>query len=236
MKTLINGALLTLLGLAAASTAQAQWATTDLILGFTGSSTGNDVLFDIGTPSSIGVGNSGMTTDIGSTVNFSLWNGGSYSSFGVVGYTGGTSAGIYSTVAPGFAPNTVGNKTAYNGINLTIQDTGSLIDGTGTPPNSAVVSISNPNSWSANMSNPGFNTFYNDYGSPNSTLSANSGVADLYFAKDDGSAPKLLGYFTMSGNDLTFTAANVPEPGTCALFAMSGLLALAFRRHLGRNS
>lgn len=228
MKTLLNGALLTLLGLAAASTAQAQWANSDLILGFTGSSSGNDVLFDIGTPSSIGVGKTGVTTDISSTVSFSLWNGGGYSQFGVVGYSSGTSAGIYSTTAPGFTPNTVGNKSAYQGINLTIQDTGSLIDGSGNPANSAVVSTSNPNSWSANMSNPGFNTYYNDYGSPNSPLAGNSGTASLYFAKDDGSAPQYLGSFSISGSDLTFTAA--PEPGTCALLGLAGLVAIAFHR------
>src|SRR5579883_3496775 len=168
MKTLLTGVMLASLGLAALSV-QAQYSTTDLVLGFTGGTSGSDVLFDIGTPSSIGVGGS-STVDLSLTLSPSLLSANGYgslsgASLGVVGFKGGSSAGIYSTVAVGSTPNTVPNKTAYNGINLNIQSTGGLIDGTGSPANSAVVATSNPNSWSANMAHAGTGTYYNDYGS-----------------------------------------------------------------------
>lgn len=236
MKMLLKGALLTSLGLAALTSAQAQYASTDLVLGFTGGTSGNDVLFDIGTPSQIGVGGS-TTVDLSSSINFSLWNAGGYTSFGVVGFSSTLgNRGIYSTAPQGSTPNSVPNHSAYNGISLDIQSTGQMIDGTGTPANSAIVSTTNPDSWSQNMANPGANTFYNNYGNPDALLSGNSGVADLYFAKEDNSAPQLLGTFTMSGNDLNFTPAVVPEPSTLALFGAAGVLGLAFRRYFGRNS
>jgi PEP-CTERM motif len=243
MKKLLNGTLLTLLGLAAVSTAQAQYSSPDLILGFTGGNAGSDVLFDIGTSSQIGVGSTpGTITDLSSSLSLSLLNNNGYSSLagkslGVIGYQSGTSAGIYSTVAPGYTPNTVGNKSAFNGISLTIDDTGSLIDGTGSPANSSVASTSNPNSWNMNVANPGANTFYNDYGNPDITLTGGTDVANLYLAKDDASAPKEVGYFTLSPSEqLTFTSVGVPEPSTTALFAVSGLLAFAFRRHFSFRS
>lgn len=236
MKMLLKGVLLTSLGLAALTSAQAQFANTDLILGFTGGTTGNDVLFDIGTPSQIGVGGS-ITVNLSSSIDFSLWNAGGYTSFGVIGFSSTLgNRGIYSTVPQGTTPNSIPNHSAYNGINLNIQTTGQLIDGTGTPANSAVVSTSSSISWTVNIDSPGANTFYKNYGNPDAPLSGNSGVADLYFAKEDNSAPELLGQFTINGNELTFTPAVVPEPSTMALFGAAGVLGLAFRRHLGRKS
>lgn len=230
------------LGPAAFSSAQAQYASPDLLLGFTGGSS-SDILFDIGSPQQIGIGSApGTVTDLSSSISLSLLNNNGYSSlagksFGAIGYTSGVNAGIYSTVAPGYAPNQVGNRSAYNGISLTIDDTGSYIDGTGSPANSAVASRSDPNSWNMNVATPGANTFYDNYGNglTDIPLTGGTDVANLYFAKDDNSKPQLAGWFTMNpGEQLSFTV--VPEPGTNALLAASGLVVFAFRRCFNRKA
>lgn len=239
MNTLLKGVLLTSLGVAAISTAQAQYNPGDLFIGFTGGTT-SDVLFDIGTPASLGIGGpQNHTTDISSSINFSLLSANGYgtlagNSFGVVGYQNTPSKGIYSSTPHGFSVSSIPNQSAFNGISLTIDNTGPFIDGTGNPANSAVVSKSDPNSWNMNMANPGANTFFNDYGNPDVTITGNNDVADLYLAKADGSAPQLVGGFDLNGNTLTFTT--VPEPSTTALVTVAGLMALAFGRYFRRKA
>jgi hypothetical protein len=240
MKMLIRSALLAL-SMAGITAAQAQYSSPDLVLGFTGGTAGSDVLFDLGSASTIGSGGT-QTVDLSGSFSASLLGNNGYSSlsgksFGVIGYTSGVNSGIYSTTA-GSTPSVVPNHSAWNGISLSIDNTGSLIDGSGSPANSAVVAASNPNSWSANVANPGFNTYYNNYGNPDVTIGSGVTDAELYFAKANGSAPQLLGTIAIDPNadTLTFTPTETPEPGTMALMGVASVMGFAFRRFFRRNS
>jgi hypothetical protein len=232
---------------ASASTVKAQYAPGDLVIGFTKSTT--DVMFDLGTPASIGVGGSGPV-DLSSKISASLLNG-SYAdglgslSFGVVGESSSGPSGsqkfIYLTVAQGAPPPlTVPNVSSWNVISLNVDSAGAAIDGTATPANSAVVDNSTGTglSFKENITSPTGNTFAKNYVDPTvstpATFTSGSVFEDLYSASANNGTPKLLGTLSFGGDgSASFTP--VPEPTTYTLVISGALAGLALKRRLARK-
>ena len=244
MNILVKTVLSTTASFALLSIGNAQYVNGDLIFGFTKGST--DVMFDIGTPASIGVGGSG-SVDLSGKVSASLLNG-SYASglsslsFGIVGEnsTGpaGSQKSIYLTVPQGSpAPFTVPNVSSWNVISLNVDSAGAAIDGSGTPANSAVVdnTAGIGVSFLENITSPTGNTFAKNYQDPTvstpATFNSGSVLEDLYSATADNATPHLLGTLTFnSDGSSSFTPAAVPEPAAYGLLLMGGLVVLGWRR------
>jgi hypothetical protein len=233
--------LLTAVGASMALPASAQYAPGHLIIGFTKGTT--DVMFDLGTPSSIGVGTPG-TVDLGAKISASLLmssynNDLSGVTIGVVGESSigpsGSQKVILSTVPfQAVPPNTVPNVSAWNVISLNVDSAGVAIDGHGTPPNSAVVdnSAGTGTSFAENITGTIGNTFSRNYGDPTSTtpspFTSSFLLEDLYSASANGGAPLFLGTFIL-GSSGTASFSAVPEPTAFALMVTGGLLALGLR-------
>lgn len=232
--------MLTAAAVAMATTVRAQYFTGDLVIGFTGGAA-NDVLFDLG--AGTGLPTSG-SLNLSSFLNSSLLQGNDYTSLagkfvGVIGARptpGGTTGnqGIWSTTTHGgAAPATLANSSAFNAARLSVDSTGGLIDGTGSPANSIAVDKSDPNSWNSNVKNGGVNSFTSNYGDPSVLFSGSSTILDLWYEKwqDAPTGPALLGTLTL-GNDYSLTFTAVPEPSSYGLIAGLGLLMLGIRRQM----
>jgi hypothetical protein len=223
-----------------ATSAHAQYASGDLVVGFTTGS-GNDLVYDLGKYSSIV---SGQTWSLDSALTSSPGN---FTSLGNLnwGVVGAISLGlsgslktVYSTIpaGQGAIPVNVPNTTTFNGIRTSVDTIGQFI----TTGNAGIDAASDPASWNGETMVGGSGTFFNNYGSatpndPNSTTPATftsgSVVEDLYGAKADNSSSSLLGTFTFDpSGTLTFNASSVPEPTTLSLFGGLGLLMFAVRR------
>jgi hypothetical protein len=248
MNKLLSTVLLTAVGATMALPAKAQYASGDLIIGFTKGAT--DVMFDLGTPASIGVGTPG-TVDLGAKISASLLmssyaNDLSGVAVGVVGEASGGPLGsqkiIYSTVAfHAPPPNTVPNPSAWNVISLNVDSAGAAIDGHGNPANSAVVdnTAGTGTSFAENITGASGNTFARNYGDPTSLtptpFTSSFIFEDLYGAAANGGAPQFLGTFIFgSSGSLSFSA--VPEPPGYALMVTGGLLALGLRRRISAKA
>lgn len=217
----------------------AQYASGDLVAGFT-SGSGNDLVYDLGRYSSFTDGetwnlNSALTSSPGSYTSLGNLN------LGVVGALSlGLSASqktVYSTVPTGQgAPVNVPNTTTFNGIRTSIDTIGQFI----TSGSAGIDAASDPASWNGETIVGGSGTYFNAYGSatpnnPNSTTPATftsgSVVEDLYAVKADNTPGTLLGTLTFSpSGSLTFNASPVPEPTTLSLLGLLGLGLLAVRR------
>ena len=232
MKRFVKSTLLTTAAIAMVATARAQvYVSCDLVIGFTGGAA-NDVLFDLGAGTSLPTSGS---LNLSSFLNSSLLQANDYASLagkfvGVIGdkpTPGGTTGnqGIWSTtVHSGPAPATLGNLSAFNAAKLSVDSTGGLIDGSGSPANSFVIDKTDPNSWNSNVKNGGINTFVSNYGDPNVQFSGSSTVLDLWYEKwqDAPQGPTLLGSLTLGSDySLTFNAVPVPEPNSYGVFAVS---------------
>jgi hypothetical protein len=250
----IKTALLAAAGLAAMSTAQAQYTpnNNDLILGFTTPASTGDLQIDLGSPASIGVGG-GSTVDLIANGNVQSGsselvtqlgqNGLSINSlnWGVVGghFTSGANLSIYSTVLHGAAapPRPGAPGTTIGAINSAGQG---INDFPGTHPNQGVVdpTIASGESWREIIS-PGAgsaSSFASTYYNPG-TITPSSGSysvsEDLYL--NTATTESLLGTLTFtSTGGLSFAPAAVPEPSTYGLIAGLGVLALAIRRQFNR--
>ena len=247
MHHLTKKTLLALAGMALVSSAKAQYTinNNDLLLGFTSSTGGSDLVIDLGTPSNIGVGGT-TVVGLGSSVSLTQLN----TLFGSLnnletGVVGASLGKVYSTAfrtspdnfaaantttpAPILLNGTVGNQARLN-----INNVGGDI----TSGNQAVVPKGDGTEWSAQISATLGNSLAVNYNNPDSITPANfvssggSLYEDLYVSTTSSST--YLGYFTLNSNaGLSFTpsATVAPEPSSYALFgAAAGLSLLSIRR------
>jgi len=221
------------------TSAQAQYNAGDLIVGFTTGS-GNDVVYDLGTFSSLV---NGETWNISSTLSGAGHANLNNLNWGVVGaQSTGASGSLktsYATVPTGQAaiPANVPSTGTFSSIATAVNTIGQFI----TSGPSGTDAASDAASWNGETIVGGSSTYFNVYGSgtpnlPNSTTSASftsgSVVEDFYGVKANNTAGTLLGTFTFdSTGTLSFTA--VPEPSTYGLLAGLGLMVVTIRRQLG---
>jgi hypothetical protein len=211
-----------------------------LLLGFTTPTSTGDLVVDLGTPASIGVGGSN-TVDLIANGNVgtnaaafkaklvSLYGSVNSMSWGVVGghQSGPTNAAIYSTVTNGAAPP---SRLGDFGVAFYIDTAGFTIDGSFAPTNQAVVdpTLNNGNSWSEIIS-PGVSLycFAQNYYDPDTKTRSSFGTGvnyareDLYLSTRYSSGPVLQGTFTLgSDGSFTFTpASGVAAPSATTLAA-----------------
>ena len=229
MKTHIRIALMTLSAAALATSTQAAIYNGDLLIGFT-SGSGNDLIYDLGSPSSL---HDGQQWDLSSLVSgFTLstvqWGVVGSQKIGGVGNLWATTSGsIGASQLPG-NPQWAGPETAIKSIGsdfLTLAP-GSYI----TPPSGGVGS---DNSWYVQtVSGPLTTDYINNYDSPNNT---GIGSANLYHVVADNSQASIVSTFSLDpGGRLTLST--VPEPSVLSLVSGLGFLAVSFRSKLARKS
>jgi len=247
MHHITKKALLALAGMALVSSAKAQYTinNNDLLLGFTASTGGSDLVIDLGTPLNIGVGGS-APVDLSANVSLSQLNGlfGSLNNL-ETGVAGASLGKVYSTVfrnGAGVASDAntstpaplLGNSSIGNQARLNINSVGGDI----TSGNQAIVPKGDGTEWSAQISATSGNSLTVNFNNPDSITPANfvsSGgllYEDLYLSTTASST--YLGYFTLNSSaGLSFTpsATVAPEPSSYALFgAAAGLSLLSLRR------
>jgi hypothetical protein len=205
-------------------TAQAAAYNGDLIVGFTTSS-GSDVIYDLGAESSLV---NGETWDLSSLLSgYNLNN----VNWGVIGDQSISGTRYAWTTTDDITANTVPNTAAWGNLN---QATASIYQNFGTAGAGQSLSIdsTDANSWNTQTLKPSLNTDYvNAYENPNV-----QGVTSdsLYSMIANGSAPTLLGNFTLDGgSNLTFN--EVPEPATYGMLAEAGFLIFSLRNQLRRK-
>jgi hypothetical protein len=223
MKKQIRAVLLAA-ALAAAGSTQAATYSGDLLVGFT-SQSGNDFIYDLGQASSLF---SGETFNLGSSLaGFNL----STVHWGVIGDKNVAGTRTAWTTSVGLTPNPVPNTATWGSIDTATKAIyqNLLIGGAG---DSLSISASDDNSWNMQTITGSLTTqYHNAYEDPNSI---GIGSESFYSLIANGSAPTLLGNFSLSANGtLTFTA--VPEPATYVLAGM-GLLGLSFWKRQGKRT
>jgi hypothetical protein len=227
MRNILKMAVVAAAGFAVAASAHAQSAAYngDLVVGLTTGS-GNDLVYDLGSASSL---QNGQTWSLGS-----LFSVNSSTQWGVVGNTlnaGGRQADnqIFSTTASGFTAPSASTST-YAGEQAAVSSIYSLFSAAGAGNYISVpANIGSGNSWYEQTISPSLATQYiNAYGNPNVT-----GItSDLLWSVDDhGAGTVQLGSFSLGG-DGTLTYSVVPEPSTFGLLGVCGVIALSLRRQL----
>ena len=226
MKTICKAALLAALGLAGVTAADAVTYTGDLLVGLTTQS-GNDLVYDLGSDSSL--------------VNGQTWD-----------LTSALSAAGLSTSSSSLAWGVVGSKTVSGTKTVWLTDviTPEAIDNGEYANISADVSTLVNNDFTAvgagNYATPAYGVAYSwyyetDQGANQSSVFSSdytdpnlSGTGSIAFYSSTASGIVAdLGSFSLSGSTLTFNA--VPEPSTLSIMAGAGLLFLSLRNRLGRS-
>lgn len=190
---LYQAALLSLMGLASAATAQAQTAYNgDLMVGFTQGS-GNDFIYDLGAGSSLTNGETwnlaASLSTAGMTVDAASW--------GVIGSIKiGSTGYAWSTVPVGNpTPALLVSTPGWAGL---YQPTKSIYQNFSTAGagQSLLISYANENSWNTQTINPvNSEDYVNAYGNPNVSGAT---AASLYETVANNSAPVLIGSFTLN--------------------------------------
>lgn len=222
MKKLYKAALLAALGLASVSAVQAATYNGDLVVGFT-LQTGNDLVYDLGSLSSLGASHSWslgslFTTTFGGGYDINSLN------WGVVGTQVNKQVG-YITLGS-LSLNQADLNAMYAGA--AGLEAGFPTVGAGT--HIAIVN-SDDNSWNQQTLNGAKPTqLDNSLGNPNLT---GTGSSDLIkYLNDTTSSTE--GTFTLDGTGtLSFASATVvavPEPTTYGLLAGAGLLVVSLRK------
>ena len=231
MKKTLQVAALAGLALVAVNSAQATYNQGDLLVGFT-SGSGNDLVYDLGSISSL---TSGEQWDLGGLLVGNLSNLAN-DSWGVIGVT----SGGYNSGTSGYYATSVNDLTtsldpsSHTAWIVAIGDIGqiglnNILSGNyGTYP---AVDPNNPISWSAQTLNPN-NNWAADFFNPNAT---GVGAVNFYQAQESGVTQD--SYFGLGATGvLQFGVVPVPEPSPYYLVSGGGLLLLAFRRRFARNA
>jgi hypothetical protein len=230
-----KAALLAALGLAGVSAAQAQTYTAgDLLVGFTTSS-GSDLIYDLGQASALHNGEtfSGLSTLL--AVDFSSL---SALQWGVIGdINSGSPRTAYTTTAVGGStPSTITGSTKMNQINnVMLNFSGDFAGQAPVAGSSTTISANDPNSWNVQTTpNATLSTDYiNTYGNPNVTGATSDSFFRIF---NNTTAPTLLGGFTLGADDsFTFNTVAVPEPATYGVLAAAGLLLVSLRNQFSRK-
>lgn len=228
MKTHIRTALTAISAMALAASAHAAIYNGDLLIGFS-SGSGNDLIYDLGSPSSLSDGQQWDLSSFVSSFDLSTvqWGVVASQKLGGVGNLWATTTGL--TIAPQLPgnPQWAGPDTAVKSIGsaFTTLGAGNSI----TPPSGGAGS---DNSWYVQtVAGPLTTDYINNYDSPNNT---GIGSASFYHVVADNSPASLAGIFSLdSGGQLTLSV--VPEPSVLSLVAGLGLLAACFRGKLARK-
>ncbi len=243
MKNMYKAMLLVTLGLASATAVKAaNGSGGDLIVGFTGSS-GTDVYYDLGSATTL---TSGETWDLTTALTAAGLNTGTplaTAQWGVLGDNATLVGGVKNTWAStgdGSMPQEINGANGYNALQIPVNSIlNNLFGGAGshTAGTFATDVASDGNSWaSQSLPSATATSWYNEYGGISANVTG-TGVSDQLFEIADNNTPAtLLGGFTLGSNDqLTFTAAAVPEPSTYGMLAGAGLLVLAVRNQFRRK-
>ena len=227
MKNMYKLALLAAVGLVSITSAQAQYNQGDLLVGFTTGS-GNDLIYDIGSASSLTQGESwnlaSLLTGNLSTIANDSW--------GVIGVTPGAYNAGTSTIFTTASGSNVGalGSIGKNQFKAAITDVGTIgLDFSSGV--SAYDAASDGNSWNSQAN--GSTGFAADTTNPNAT-----GVATQTFYTEQSTGLGQDSFFSLgSTGTLTFgTAVSVPEPATYGLLSGAGMLLLGLRRQLSRKA
>lgn len=194
----------------------------DLLAGFT-SGSGNDLVLNLGTESSVQSGQFwDLTSLLGSSLPGNLGNPATVE-FGVIGDSAGPNT-IFTTSAG--TPNHFASQTGFNSVNTAINSAGGLVgsSGFGTPAETSSGSAS----WFGQTIGGGTGTIKNNYGNPDG-LTGQTTVNFYSVAQGTAGAETLMDTFTLSINgsgDEILTVNAVPEPSTTVLASFAGLIGL----------
>jgi hypothetical protein len=236
MKNSYKAALLAALGLISISAAQAQSyndgsganAPGDLIVGVYDPAVSQTDVIDIGSQSALynneswslstlGLAGAGFSSTLSSTAQF-----------GVVGDLAGTKtipSQLYLTTT-GLVPNSLPSRTAYAQVDSYM---GEVALGAQT--------VNSGNDWLSQTTvapQNGSTTMGATLGL-NVNATVGTGEGELWTVLSDGSAPTLIGSFSLDPSTEVLTFNEVPEPSTMGLLGGAGVLLLAFRNKLGRK-
>jgi len=224
MKKQTKATLLALAIVGATAAAHAAAYNNDLIIGFS-STTGNDVLYDLGSFGSLTAGETWNLSSLLGSYNLNTVN------WGVVGNSSasGTSRILYTTFAS--SPATAGNGrgTSINGAD------GALYSNftTAGAGNSVSVDSTTDNSWNHQTINPTLTTQYlNAWESPNTV---GTGSINFWAVQANSTAGTQDAFFTLDSSGVVTFSAAVPEPSTYGLFAGAGLLVVCLRNQFRRK-
>ena len=238
MKHIYQAALVAALGLATIPAAQA-YTVGDLLVGFT-SQSGNDLIYDLGSASSLYNGEtwSGLTSlllaDVNNASGFGVGTTLGNLYWGVVGNgpNSGSPRTAYVTTVTGLIPDTITGISAFGKVNTAdLAIAGNISSGATSAGQSASPAATAANSWNVQTLSGSLTSNYkNAYENPN-VLGITT--ADFSSVLNDGNTSTLLGQFTLgSDGSLTFNA--VPEPSTYSLLASAGMLAAILRARRNR--
>lgn len=240
MKKIYKAALLAALGLASVASTQAQTYNGDLLIGFTTGATGTDMVYDLGSATSVTDGESwDLTTALTAA---GLQGSLATVQWGIIGSTGPSAGGGTTalnaqrlTYATGYAGgNPVNGKNTWSAIVGATSTISLNTIGTQSAGNFGTVAASDPGNYSwyyQTTGQPG-NTIWSYHGGYTPNVIGLVSTA-LYQTDANNTSPTTFdnGLFTLNANDtLTFSVQPVPEPATFGLITVAGLLLVAFRR------
>jgi hypothetical protein len=220
MKKLYKAALLVSLGLAGITAVQAATYNGDLLVGFSQQSVGNDLIYDLGSYSSLTDGETWDLTSLLAGYDVTTVN------WGVIGSKSSPTPRTAWTTVLG---NPINGNSAWAALNTPAASIYGNFAAAGAGQSLSITN-NDDDSWTVQTISPDLPTDYlNAYGNPNvQGLTSDT----LYQLTVGGGAPTAVGAFTLTGGEdiLTFNVEAAPEPSTYGLLFLGGLLAVSLRR------